>query len=544
MRTRIALLAPILLGVIAGSPLAVAQPPAPPAKPAALDAVPTDAFAFLTVNAGKLWDDPGFAPLREWFAAQKIGPTDEMLGVPPAALDRITVFMPAATLKSGAVVLVTTRKPYNEARVLKALWGDQDEGREGRWRSGNAVKTRNPDFPIVVLADDRTLMFLPDAREDGAFAVLVGQLLAKKADGPLATALADAVKHDLALGVDVRPLAELMRIERDKELVPYLSLWKARTLTFAADFDKTARGTFKLTFANEADAKRAAPVLKEGMSEIVGVFEKELARRKDKRDAPERLFLETAVVVLKAAKVETEGANVFATADVPHRDAVATFAAALPKSYSAAVNSAKGQNNLKQLALALHNFEGANGVLPGDVFPAGGAGQAWSWRVQILPYLEHENLYKVLDLTKAWDAPENLKRLEAMAMPKVFEIPGRPAPKGQTYFRIFSLPKNAKGKERPWLVEGQKGPALTAITDGLSNTLMIVEAGEAVPWYKPDVLGYDGVLPLPQLGDKTADRFIAAMGDGSVRTLKPSKLGEKTLRALITRDGGEVVTLP
>ncbi len=84
MRTWIAIFAPVLLVVIAATPL-VAQPPAQPAKPAALDAVPTDSFAFLTVNAGKLWDNPSFAPLREWFTAQKIGPTDEVFGVPPAA---------------------------------------------------------------------------------------------------------------------------------------------------------------------------------------------------------------------------------------------------------------------------------------------------------------------------------------------------------------------------------------------------------------------------------------------------------------------------
>jgi hypothetical protein len=129
-------------------------------------------------------------------------------------------------------------------------------------------------------------------------------------------------------------------------------------------------------------------------------------------------------------------------------------------------------------------------------------------------------------------------------MPKVFEIPGRPAPKGCTYFRVFTLPKNAKGKDRPWLVEGEKGPTVAAITDGPSNTFLIVEAGEAVPWYKPDVLAYDGVLPLPPLGDKAAERFLVAFGDGSVRALRRDKLDEKTLRALITIAGGEVVKLP
>ncbi|HSQ56602.1 MAG TPA: hypothetical protein VLM40_12740, partial [Gemmata sp.] len=76
-----------------------------------------------------------------------------------------------------------------------------------------------------------------------------------------------------------------------------------------------------------------------------------------------------------------------------------------------------------------------------------------------------------------------------------------------------------------------------------SNTFMIVEAREAVPWYKPDVLAYDGKLPLPQLGAKGADEFFVAFCDGSVRKLKPSKLGENKLRALITIQGGEVVQI-
>jgi hypothetical protein len=541
MRTPLALLPIFLLGFALSLTPATAQPPA---KSPALAAVPTDSFAFLTVNVGKIHDAPGFKPLREWFAAQKIGPTDDQFGLPAADIERVTLFMPGAEM--NAVVVIATRKPYNEARVLKALWGDRADGAGKRWRSGNAVKTQNPDFPVVVLVDDRTLLFLPDARNgEVSLAPLVGQLIAKKTDGPLAGALADAEKHDFALGIDARSLAAQMGLDRDRALAPYSALFKTRTVTFAADFDKTARGALKLSFADAADAKRAAPVLKEGIAALTELIETEAARGKDRLDAPTRLFLETAGGVLKAAKVETEGANVFATADVPYQDAVAKLAASLPKEYAATVSSTKGLNNLKELGIAMHNFHDTTQTLPSDVLPVGGQNPpVWSWRVQILPYIEQDNLYKQLDMTKAWDDPANLKKLEAMDMPKVFEHPGRPAQKGHTYFRAFTKPKDAKGNDRPLLIEGRRGPRLVDITDGTSNTLMVVEAGEAVPWYKPDVLAYDGNLPLPQLGEKGADRFLALFCDGSARTLRPSKLGEKTLRALITPQGGEVVTLP
>ena len=537
MRTRLALFVPLLL-VSATAPPAPSQPPATPAKPSALAVVPTDSFGFLTVNVGKLWDNPDFKPLRDWFVAQKSGPAEDAIGLPMGDIERLTLFVPAMTRDPEPVLLVTTKKPYNEAKLIKLLNGER-EPRAG----GNVVRTKGGAFSLVVLADDQTVLYVPE-RDQLALAGLVGQLVAKKADGPLAVALADAAKHDIAFALDARPLAEFARVDQIKELAPYAALFKARTVTFAADFDKTARGALKITFPDAESAKRAAPVLKEGLSEVTDAAEKDLVVRKEKADSAEYALLGTFIAVLKATKVEANGVDVFATGDLPHQDAVAKLAAALPKSYAAAANSARGLNNLKQLALGMYNYESAMGVFPSDVYPFGDKPSAWSWRVQILPYLEQDNLYKVLDLTKSWDDPANLKKLEEMEMPKVFEIPGRPAPKGHTYFRIFTLPKGAKGTDRPLLTEGQKGPRVTEITDGTSNTFMIVEAGEAVPWYKPDVLAFDGKLPLPQLGDKGADKFIAAMGDGSVRVLRPSKVGEMTLRALVTIQGGEIINLP
>jgi hypothetical protein len=71
---------------------------------------------------------------------------------------------------------------------------------------------------------------------------------------------------------------------------------------------------------------------------------------------------------------------------------------------------------------------------------------------------------------------------------------------------------------------------------------MIVEAGEAVPWTKPEELPYDPDKPLPKLGGLWKTGFHVAMCDGDVRNVKKT-VDETTLRRFITRNGGEVVDL-
>ena len=220
--------------------------------------------------------------------------------------------------------------------------------------------------------------------------------------------------------------------------------------------------------------------------------------------------------------------------------AVAAAAADDPPAPPTRAEVQKGVNNLKQIGLGLHNYHDTMGRFPGDMAPDGKT--AWSWRVQLLPQIEQSKLYEKLDFKLAWDAPANKAVLEKAEMPKLFEVPGRPADKGKTYCRSFSSAKKAKAG-RAWLTAGERGPNIAGVRDGLSNTFAVVEAGEAVPWYAPDELTYDPDKPLPQLGGKDAPTFLALMGDGSVRPV-PRKTDEKVLRALITRDGGEVVTLP
>jgi prepilin-type N-terminal cleavage/methylation domain-containing protein len=61
---------------------------------------------------------------------------------------------------------------------------------------------------------------------------------------------------------------------------------------------------------------------------------------------------------------------------------------------------AQSQNNLKQLVLACHNYESANGELPGYVPAPGGTSMAsfgYSVHARILPYIEQENLGRTFD---------------------------------------------------------------------------------------------------------------------------------------------------
>src|ERR1700731_2689093 len=55
-------------------------------------------------------------------------------------------------------------------------------------------------------------------------------------------------------------------------------------------------------------------------------------------------------------------------------------------------------NNLKQLGIAVHNFQDAYGRLPSNAGPGAAfnpnAPNCWSWLARILPYIEQESLYK------------------------------------------------------------------------------------------------------------------------------------------------------
>jgi prepilin-type N-terminal cleavage/methylation domain-containing protein len=60
----------------------------------------------------------------------------------------------------------------------------------------------------------------------------------------------------------------------------------------------------------------------------------------------------------------------------------------------------KCQNNLKQLGLAAHNYEGSYGHFPpSTVTTTGASDQPWSGQAFLLPFLEGDNIYRLIDFS-------------------------------------------------------------------------------------------------------------------------------------------------
>jgi hypothetical protein len=193
-------------------------------------------------------------------------------------------------------------------------------------------------------------------------------------------------------------------------------------------------------------------------------------------------------------------------------------------------------NNLKQIGLAIHNYDEAHGHLPNNTYAPDGT-PLLSWRVHILPYMEYEVLYKKFKLDEPWDGPNNLPLIREIPTP--YARPGEAYGRGTlTYYRGFSN-AGAVFERRP---SGQF-ISWDSIKDGASNTIFVVEAGEAVEWTRPDDLDASPDKPFPRMGGlKLRGRIFGAfMGDGGVRHFKLD-FPEPTLRALITYNGGEDVS--
>ena len=198
----------------------------------------------------------------------------------------------------------------------------------------------------------------------------------------------------------------------------------------------------------------------------------------------------------------------------------------------AAANRNTSMNKLRQIAVAMHNYESVKRRFPARAIFDKTGKPLLSWRVAILPFLQETELYKQFHLDEPWDSEHNKPLIDKM--PAMYAKPGR-EDDGKT---VILVPV---GKGLAF--EGDKGLTLGAFSDGTSKTILAIEVNDdrAVPWTKPDDLEVDLNKPFDGLRDTEAGGiFCAAFADGHVIGIT-KECDPDTLKALFTRNGGEVI---
>jgi prepilin-type N-terminal cleavage/methylation domain-containing protein len=171
-----------------------------------------------------------------------------------------------------------------------------------------------------------------------------------------------------------------------------------------------------------------------------------------------------------------------------------------------AANRLKCQSHLRQIGLAMHNYESANGVFPPRAQPViymrpgggwiGGTGPGFF--TLLLPQVEQDAVQRGIDLTIGYFEPQNMPppwgtNTATMATVPVFLCPSSPKPRAHPFMsqpfpygltdygpvwgmdsRLTS-PGAPVAVEYPCLIQPERPAALAECTDGLSNTIV---AGE------------------------------------------------------------------
>jgi prepilin-type processing-associated H-X9-DG protein len=242
-------------------------------------------------------------------------------------------------------------------------------------------------------------------------------------------------------------------------------------------------------------------------------------------------------VLAKAAKPEREGDRL--TLELKDMQTV-SVAGVLTGLLLPAVQSARdaarrmqSSNNLRQLIISFHNFHDSFSRFPTRTVKDDDGKSLLSWRVELLPFLGETELYNEFHRDEPWDSEHNKELIERM--PAFYRHPNSKAEPGMT---VYLAPYNG---ETVWDLES---PMIQKITDGTSNTIMIVEVDDsaAVPWTKPDDFDLSEGNLLEVLGQSVGGGNCA-FADGSVRFISEN-IDKETLKALMTSAGGEVVNTP
>lgn len=157
-------------------------------------------------------------------------------------------------------------------------------------------------------------------------------------------------------------------------------------------------------------------------------------------------------------------------------------------------------NNLKQLGLAIHNYESIHGTFPPSLVVQGAGNSVsnwtgWSIHARLLPLIEQSNSFNLSNFWFSADGPQNVT--VSSAKMAVLICPSEPDPNPASANQGISNVTNYGWIMGDWYVWGgfsavtnrapfgpNRSRPLAAFTDGLSNTVIASEGLAKLPLYR------------------------------------------------------------
>ena len=534
------------------APKGWAQPAAPE-----LGRIPANAIGVAHFRWGTLYKSESFKELRDFVAMagpQAMRTLEQRFKLTPFHIDRVTLVALAPIQRENGpgvsvAIMVSTLEDIPGEDLAKSF--DLEK-----------VKDGDATYPAWMEKNTGYKLALPKPRLALFGATILVDSLGKNQEGGAPALFAQLANHDVGLVVQPKAIPrELLGLVPP----PFSEIVNAEVVKLQIDLGKEAKLAAQVQYGSENSAKAVEELLKSlaqmGLVEIEKSkvqLQQSLEKPGGIRPAPfselpEALGALYGLAALNDYAQYLKNPPLLRKGDTLLVEMKATLGGQMTvvavvavgvglllpavQKVRAAANRSTSSNNLKQMALAMHNFNDAMVQVPNNLTDKKSGKPLLSWRVAILPYLEQGDLYNQFKLDEPWDSEHNLK-LAKIAV-KTYSQPGVEPTRdsqgnGLTPYQGLAGPST--------LFEPGKKIRFNEITDGMSNTILFVEAKNQVIWTKPEDVPFDPKRDLPPtvtlFGGLTPGGFNAAFADGSVRFIADT-VDRKTIKAMITRNGNE-----
>lgn len=501
-----------------------------------------DAFAVVDVRPGELLDPP-----RAWWVPHEIitAWADQYVGVQPSDVEGVRVVVGAfGQSPPNVAAVVKFKRPVSPDDLKEGLL---ELDRPAAIGEGSTYTVADTDGEVLLQVVSPTLWVLGTR----TYIPEVLEASEPNLDSELGSIAATIPRGGMVQMVldfrPIQPIASMLIMSEAPRLPPQaaqlpaiIPLIKAVTNRIDADLSTAfTYGSWTVHARDEAAADRIEEILAETIEGTAAMLADRMIQTLPDddpvADATRQYVRRMESTVVPQIRLQRDGTKFTAPPmDLQNVGTAGVLVGLMLPAVQAAREASRrmsAANNLKQIGLAFHNYHDAYRRLPPRAITDDAGRPLLSWRVALLPFLDQQGLYEQFRLDEPWDSPHN--RPLADLIPPVYLDPSIPDPGNTT---VFTSPAG------PGTMLGEVGEtrSFRDILDGLSNTLLVVEASRdrSVVWSKPDDVEFDGPDPIAAAGDVHPGGFHGLMGDASVRFITET-VDRDMFRALLTASGGE-----